>query len=68
MHNTVRVQTHALCKSTHFFFPLFTATMSNSFQTYFSSVVIDLPAKYNVCGPLHGHLQGQTCDNKNTRF
>ncbi len=47
---TVRLQTHVLCKPTHFFFQSFIATMSNSLQTSFNSVMIDLSDKYHVWG------------------
>ncbi len=47
---TVRLLTHVLCKTTHFFFHSFIATMSNSPQISFNSVIKDWADKYHVRG------------------
>ncbi len=47
---TVRLLTHVLCKPTHFFFHSFIATMSNTLQTSFNSLIKDWADKYHVWG------------------
>ncbi len=50
---TVRLLTHVLCESTHFYFHSFIATMSYSLQTNFSSVMKDWADRYHVWGSPH---------------
>ncbi len=45
----VRLLTNVLWKPTRFFYQLFIATLSNSLQTSFNSVLKDWPDKYHVC-------------------
>ncbi len=52
----------------HFFYQLFIATNFNSLQTSCNSAMKDWPDKYQVWFTPKDHLQGQTCDNYNTRF
>ncbi len=68
MTTTVSLQTQVLCKTTHFFFHSFIATISYSLQTSFNIVMKDWAVKYHVWATPRGHLQGQIRDNSNTRF
>ncbi len=45
---TVRLLTHVLCKTSHFFFQSCITTMSNSRQASFNNVMKDWPDKYHV--------------------
>ncbi len=47
---TVRLIIHVLCEPAHFVLQSFIATVSQSIQTSFKSVMKDLPDKYHVRG------------------